>query len=191
MLALAIALALSLQSTPQSIEVPGNLLVDPHVDAGGSAWQSNGDARVERIDGNLCLVVRNRGLFQQSVPLQVPPAGTHVVLLARASGERINPDGAITGLPSLYALVTTGEGVRILAHLQAHSMLSAAKRKDEWTTLWGVFEVPEGATSIVVQLSLAERGGVPQNGSAGRFDDLALVLVASRAEALALAEQYR
>ena len=188
---LVVALVLSLQVKGHPFEVAGNLLVDPHVDAGGAGWQSYDDATIESVDGNPCFVVRNRGRFQQVAAIPPVPAGTHVVFLARASSERINPDGAITGLPYLYGLALGVERGRILAHLQGQGMRSAAKAPNEWTTLWGVFEVPEGTVGIVVELSLAERRGVPQNGSAGRFDDVALVLFPTLAEARSFVETYR
>ena len=180
---LVVAVVLSLQLPGGGSAIPGNLLLDPHVDAGGSGWQSYGDATIEQVDGNTCFVVRNRGRFQQVATIPAVPPGTHVVFLARASSERINPDGAITGLPRLYGLVLGAERGRILAHLQGQGMLSAAKAPNEWTTLWGIFEVPEGTVGIVVELGLAERRGVPHNGSAGRFDDIALVLFPTLAEA--------
>jgi hypothetical protein len=188
---LALTVLLSLQGKAQVFEIPGNLLVDPHVDAGGSGWQSNGDATIEQVEGNPCFVVRNRGRFQQVATIPSVPPGTHVVFLARASSERINPDGAITGLPYLYGLMLGAERGRILAHLQGQGMRSAARAPNEWTTLWGIFEVPEGTVGIVVELSLAERRGVPQNGSAGRFDDVGLVLFPTLAEARNFVQRYR
>jgi hypothetical protein len=40
-------------------------------------------------------------------------------------------------------------------------------------------------------MSLAERRGVPQNGSAGRFDDVGVVLFPTLSEARAFVEKHR
>lgn len=113
------------------------------------------------------------------------------MFLARASSERINADGSITGLPYLYGMMLSGERGRILAHLQGQDMRSQARKRGEWSTLWGVFEVPEGTVAILFPLGQAERRGDPQNGSAARFDDAALLLFSNPEEAKASAQIYR
>ena len=191
MFAIALTIVLFSQPNTRAGEIPDNLVFDPHADAGGARWLSNEEATTESIDGNRCFVIRNRGLFSQTVKLPPVPAGTHVVFLARASSERIRPQGAITGLAYLYGQALDTSHKRVLMYFQGQGMLSTAKNPNEWTTLWGVFEVPPGAASIVVQLGLAEGRGVPQNGSAARFDDIALVLVPTAAAGRSLIERYR
>jgi hypothetical protein len=172
-------------------DVPGNLLIDPSANLGGAGWRSVGDASIEPLDGDPSFVVRKRGMFQQTVSIPYVSGSQYAVFLARASSERINANGSITGLPYLYGLMLSGERGRILAHLQGQGMRSHARTPGEWSTLWGVFEVPEGTVGIMFQLGQAERRGDPQNGSAARFDDAALVLVPTSAEANALVQKYR
>lgn len=174
-----------------SLDVPDNLLIDPRADLGGSAWRSVGEANIEHRGGNSCFVVRNGGEFQQVVSIPYAAGPRYAVFLVRASSERINADGSITGLPYLYGLMLSGERGRILAHLQGQGMRSRARTPDEWSTLWGVFEVPEGTVSILFQLSQAERRGDAHDGSAARFDDAALLLLPTLAEANALVRKYR
>jgi len=176
----------------QPAKIPGNLLIDPGADAGGSGWTTSREgATIELLGGNACFVIRNQGSFQQNVPIPATAPGTHVVFLARASGERINADGAITDRPYLYGLIFGTERGRIVGHLQGDSMRSHAKAPNEWTTLSGVFPVPEGATAISLQLKLGERRGLPHDGSAGRFDDVALVLLPSERDARAFVATYQ
>jgi hypothetical protein len=174
-----------------SLDVPDNLLIDPHADLGDSAWRTVGEANIEYRDGNPSFVVRNRGMFQQTASIRYACEPRYAVFLARAASERINADGSITGLPHLYGMMLSGERGRILAHLQGQGMLSRSRTRDEWSTLWGVFRVPEGTVSILFELGLAERRGDPHNGSAGRFDDAALVLLPTLDDANALVRKYQ
>ena len=156
---------------------PANLLQNPSADLNAQHWRATGQASVEEVNGNRGFVVRNGGSFHQDVTLPAGAAGQYIVLIGRGSSERINPDGAITGLPYLYGYMLAPEdatGGRILAYLQGQRMLGSATRKDEWVQMWGVFRVPEGAGRVRFFLRQAERRGVEHNGSAARFDDLGL-----------------
>ena len=170
-----------------------NLLWNPNADDGTSSWGAYGDATVEQTsDGNRHFVVRNRGNFFQDVTLPTGSTGKYALLIGRTSSERINTDGAITGLPYLYGYMmeSTDPGGRIKSYLQARSMLCWAKNPNEWVTVWGVFEVPSGTGVIRFFLNQAERKDIPQNGSAARFDDLGLYLVTTEEEAMALVQVY-
>jgi hypothetical protein len=181
----------ALQTLSASTRVPGNLVVDPGADAGGAGWTTSREgATIEVVDGDAVFVIRDRGSFQQVVPIPATAPGTHVVLLARASTERINRDGSITGLPYLYGLVMGIDRGRIIGYLQGQRMLSDAKQPNAWTTLSGMFPVPEGATAIALSLKLGERRGDPQNGSAARFDDVAMVLLPTEHDAREFLAKY-
>jgi hypothetical protein len=161
---------------------PGqNLLDNPGADAGAAFWYGSADTKVEPCAGDPCFVVRNRGSFHQTAVLPKDVAGKYVVLIGSGATERINPDGAITGLPSLYALVSASDGVHILAHLQG--MLGRPTAPDKWITLSGVFLMPEGAATLSFQLTQGEGRGAPPNGSAARFDRLGLYVFPSESAA--------
>ena len=161
-----------------------NLLQNP--DATGLAvfWRAYGDATIEPTTGNnFCFVVRDGGYFLQDVELPEGAVGQYAVLIGRGSSERINSDGAITGLPYLYGYMMEKAQDRIGEYLQGQQMLGRSGMKDEWVTMWGIFKVPERITKIRFFLKQALRNGVPHNGSAARFDDLGLYLFATKAEA--------
>jgi hypothetical protein len=184
-----LSLLLSVVAAPQSVR---NLLVDPAADAGGAGWTTSRDgaATVEFVGGNPCFVVRYNGSFRQHVTIPAVAPGTHVAVVGRASAERVNRDGSITGRPYLYGLIGT-DGGRILSYLQGQGMRSDAVTPNQWNVVWGVFPVPEGATGITLEMKLAERRGDPQNGSVGRFDDVWMVLLPSEREALQFVETYK
>jgi hypothetical protein len=169
-----------------------NLLQNPTVDEGASFWRAYGDATVvQTADGNWRFVVRNNGHFRQDVELPGEAIGKYALLIGRAASERINADGAITGLPYLYGyMMPNPKGEGILSYLQSREMLCPAKKENEWVTLSGIFQVPGEARVIRFFLNQAERKDVPQNGSAAWFDDLGLYLFDTEAEARAFVKAY-
>jgi hypothetical protein len=171
-----------------------NLLQNPNADSASEFWRVFGDAKVEVATGNnLCFVVRNGGNFIQDVPLPDDVTGQYAVLIGRGASERINEDGAITGLPYLHGyMMEQGppNGGKILAYLQGQSMRANTQIRDEWVNMWGIFQIPEGTKRIRFFLNQAERRGVPQNGSAARFDNLGLYVFATREDAVAFVNQY-
>jgi len=167
-----------------------NLLLNPKANDGANSWRASGNAQVEQSDdGDWRFVVRNRGHFVQDVQLPEDAAGKYALLIGHVSSERIDPDGAITGLPYLYGYMV--RGARILSYLQGQQMLCRAGTVNEWVTVWGIFEVPDGTRAIRFFLNQAERKDVPQNGSAARFDDLGLYLFSTEWEAKAFAQGYK
>jgi hypothetical protein len=148
-----------------------------------SHWTAIGNAIVESAAGHdSCFSLRNMGAFSQQVSLPKEAQGQYAVLLALASSERIDSDGAITGLPCLYGFMLE-EDRYINAYLQGQQMLGSETQPNKWGPVYGIFMVPPGTTTIQYMLNQAERQGVPQNGSAARFDDLGLYILPSELEA--------
>ncbi len=173
---------------------PRNLLQNPNADLGAESWRGNGAAAAESTTGNnLCFVVRNGGYFLQDVALPDNSAGQYLVFIGRGASERINADGAITGLPYLHGYMmeeNSPKGQKLLAHLQGERMRASTTIKDEWVDMWGIFQVPAGTKEVRFFLNQALRKGVPHNGSAARFDNLGLYLFSTKAEAEAFINQY-
>ncbi|MFH1575266.1 MAG: hypothetical protein ABIG68_14900 [Acidobacteriota bacterium] len=71
----------------------------------------------------------------------------------------------------------------IQAYMQGQQMRSSSKVPNEWVPAYGIFQVPTNTGRIHLSLCQAEALGVPQDGSAARFDDLGLYLFESREEA--------
>ena len=171
-----------------------NLLQNPNASEGANFWRAFGWATIEAsTGGNLCFVVRNGGYFLQDVALPDDAVGQFAVFIGRGASERINADGAITGLPYLYGyMLAEGrpDGGKVLAYLQDQRMSAQTTTRDEWVNMWGIFEVPKNTKKISFFLNQAERRGVPHNGSAARFDNLGLYLFPSREEAQAFVQQF-
>lgn len=171
-----------------------NLLQNPNADLEAQYWRTIGEATVETTTGNnLCFVVRNGGYFFQDVTLPNDAVGQYAVLIGRGSSERINPDGAITGLPYLYGYMMgeqKSNGGRILDYLQGQQMLSSARYGDEWIDMWGIFVVPDGTRTIRFFLNQALRRGLPHNGSAARFDAVGLYLFPKKEDGLKFIDAY-
>lgn len=171
-----------------------NLLQNPNADLGEQSWRASGDAAIESTSGNdPHFVVRNGGRFFQDVELPKDAAGQYLVLIGRGASERINPDGAITGLPALYGYImqpTAPDRKEILEYMQGQRMLARTNSPDAWVNMSGIFQVPEGATKVRFFLNQALRAGVPHNGSAARFDNLGLYLFPTKDAAQAFVSQY-
>ena len=168
-----------------------NLLENPNADQELKRWRAFGEATVEVSTGNnSCFVVRNGGYFFQDVLLTDDAVGQYAVLIGRGASERINDNGAITGLPYLYGYMMEENGDSVLAYLQGQQMLANTRMRDEWVDMWGIFRVPEKTKRIRFFLNQALRNGVPQNGSAARFDNLGLYLFAVKEDAEAFVRQY-
>ncbi len=139
-------------------------------------------------------MVRNKGYFLQDVNLSKTDVGKFGLLIGRGASERINVDGAITGLPYLYGYMmdsSNSKGARIYTYLQGQKMRADTQIKDEWITMFGIFRVPEGTGAIRFFLNQAERKNVPQNGSAARFDNLGLYLFETEEDALQFVKAYK
>jgi hypothetical protein len=178
-----------------AVSAQTNLLLNPDADQGLENWRVYGDAKVEELDGAKVFVVRNGGIsnFNQDVDLSESDVGKYALLIGRGSSERLNEDGAITGLPDLYGCMLKSrgpDGAKINTYLQGQKMLPKPSSANEWVTMFGIFPVPKGTVAIRFFLMQAERNGVPQNGSAARFDNLGLFLFETQEEALNFAKAY-
>jgi hypothetical protein len=170
-----------------------NLLQNARADLETQGWRAFGQATVEDVNGNHRFVVRNGGYFIQDVILPDDAAGKFALLIGHGASDRINSDGAITGLPYLYGYMMVRGGPddgRILSYLQHASLRGTATIAGEWVTMRGIEKVPEGTGTIRFFLKQALQQGVPHNGSAARFDDLGLFLFPTEAEAKAFAAAY-
>lgn len=176
------------------INAQDNLLKNPTADSGFEDWKINGYALVERTpDGNSFFVVRDKGSFTQDVELTDKSVGKYILLIGRGSSERVNDDGAITGLPYLYGYLinsTTPTGGRINTYLTGQKLRGDVRNNNNWVIMYGVFQVPTGTVNARIFLNQAERRGVPQNGSAARFDDVGLYLFETEKDALDFAKKY-
>lgn len=165
-----------------------NLLQNPNGDLQTQFWRAYGQASVESCaTDNPCFVLRNGGYFIQDVNISSDAVGSYALLVARASTERVLTDtDSITGLASLYGyMMDAGEprGGRVLAYLQGQNMSPLNMPKNEWVTLSGIFQVPDGTGRIRIFLNQALAKGTPHNGSATRFDDVGVYLFPTKQDA--------
>ncbi len=169
---------------PGIIHCQTNLLLNPRAESGSENWRFVGEASVEDFDGKKAFVLRDQedertiGIHQ-IVDLTPSDSGKYALFIGRGSSERINADGAITGLPYLYGYMLSkynAKGGVIIEYLQGQNMRANARVPDAWVTMYGIFRVPKGTVAIQFMLSQASRRGVPPNGSAARFDDVGLYL---------------
>lgn len=171
-----------------------NLLLNPSAEADIQNWKVRGNARVEKVSGkNKVFVIRNSGSLVQKVKLNENSADKYILFIGFGSSERVNLDGVITGLPSLYGYLLSFDspkGGRINTYLTGQKLLGRVKNNTEWVLMYGIFQVPKGTVAAQVSLNQAERRHFPQNGSAAKFDNIGLYLFESKTDALAFVRDY-
>jgi hypothetical protein len=174
---------------------PANLLTNGDARQGSAGWTTevivHGFAKTETIGGVPCFTVRSPGSFRQVVELPPSAAGRYAAIVGRGQAERVNADGSITGLPSLYGMVIAADRIHFLGYWQGQQMLARPTYPGEWVAMSGVFRVPQGAAAISVWLHQAERKDDRQDGSAARFADVRMVLFPSGDAARAYVTAYR
>ena len=154
-------------------------------------WRGDGEVTVEEFEGNRCFVLRNGARLTQEVELPRDSAEKFVLFIAHVFGERTDHPGDITDQPYLYGLTLSADRRRILLHNQAASMGGLAAPPGQWGKSWGVFKIPDGASSIVYQLAQGLRRGTLRDGSAARFDDVGLFIFDTREAAETFVHRYR
>lgn len=186
------AILIALAVVTVAVAAQTNLLLNPDAASKSASWKFSGEATVEEFQGRSVFAVRNRGSFFQDINFVASDIGKFALLIGRGSSERINTANVITGLPYLYGhmLDSTRNG-NILEPIQGQQMLASARVKDDWSTMYGIFRIPENAGAIRFFLNQAERKDVPHNGSAARFDHLGLFLFETEKEARAFVRAYK
>jgi len=188
-------LLITLIATPNLVNAQSNLLQNPNGDLQSQSWRAYQKATVEACaTNNPCFVLRNGSYFLQDINIPADAVGQYALLIARASTERVKPDGSITGLPYLYGYMMDstdpGSG-KIIDYLQGQEMLARHVTENEWRTLWGIFKVPDGTKSLRVFLKQALAKDSPHDGSATRFDDVGVYVFQTKQEAQAFLDSRR
>ena len=175
---------------------PYNWLNNPYADADTDGWISDGDAAIEVINGNPAFVVRNGGHLSQEIQLTEDMSGKFMFIIGLAWSERSNANRNITGVPYFYAYemeaIQTGnyDELYINKYLKVNDMLYTSSDIYQWVVIWEIFQISESTNTIELFLMQAERMGVPQNGSAARFDDLGVYFFNSIDEAETFVNSY-
>src|SRR5262245_8389556 len=117
---LLLMLALALASPRQAVrgQAPQNLVQNGDASRGLYGWQPSGFATLEETGDAAHFVVRDKGHFTQIIELPPLAAGQFVTVVGRGASDRINANGSITGLPSVYGMFEERYRVRILGYLQ-------------------------------------------------------------------------
>ena len=177
----------------RNIEISGfrNLVRNPSADQGDKFWRKQGDVAVEtRPDGNPCFTIRYKGTFQQDARLR-DAANKYLLLIARATGDRIHKDGDQTGCPYLYGYWGNSKDMdKFNGYIHGQQLLFRPREKGEWGIAWGIFKIPPQTGFARLLLQQAD-GRKPQDGSAARFDDVGIYLFDQEADAKDFIRKYR
>ncbi len=154
-------------------------------------WKTKGEVSLQKDaeeENNWNFVIRYSGMIWQDVPINAE--GRYALLISWASTERVNPDGDQTGLPYLYGdMLNKFDRNKINQYLNGQQMMLNTDTVNEWKIIYGIFQVPPETGAIRLFLQQAN-GGLPQNGSAARFDEPGIFLFDTREQAEAFAKKY-
>jgi hypothetical protein len=182
--------AAAVQAGP-SLDMPGikNCVRNQTANQGTLGWKIDGEATADADAGNPCFAIKYNGMLWQDA--RIPADAAYMLLVARASSERVDEDGDQTGLPYLYGnWVNSEDPNRFNGYLTDDSMKLGGVKPNQWGIVWGIFPVPSNTAAVRLFLDIAD-GGKPQNGSIGRFDDVAIFAVASESAGQQLLATYR
>lgn len=169
---------------------PDNLLLNPNAEEGSDYWTISGDATIDdNYAATSTFAVSNGGSFHQDVPI-VSENGQYALLIGCVTTEYVHPDGAITDLPYLYGYMMQNQS-NIDAYLRGQRMSGEGISINEWSTAWGVFEVPSTTIKVRFFLHQASMSGVPHSGSAAYFDKLGLYQFDSETSAFKFIDNYQ
>jgi len=169
---------------------PDNLLLNPNAEEGLDYWTSSGDAFIDDNYGTTSsFSLRNGGSFLQDVPID-NENGQFALLIGCVASEYVHPDGAITDLPYIYGYMMRDQS-SIDAYLRGQRLNGEGISVNEWSTAWGVFEVPSTTIKVRFFLNQASMSGVPYSGSAAYFDKLGLFQFDSETSALKYVDKYQ
>jgi ketosteroid isomerase-like protein len=184
--------AASTTTPPASVEVLGetNLLANPAASQGGTDWLARGNAEIETCAaGNPCFVTRYDGEFVGNASLPADAEGRFLLLLGRASAERVHPPGSRDQTGEAY-IHGFGEAEAGMAgeHYSADTLTTETHEPGRWSTLWGVFPIGQGIRRVHFEIRQAD-GHSAKDGSASRFDDLGVFVFDSAEQARGFAER--
>lgn len=179
---------------PASVEVLGetNHLANPAANQGETGWRKSGNAAIEAcVPGNPCFVTRYDGQFVGSASLPADSEGRFLLLLGRASSERVHPAGSqdqtgeayIRGFGEAEAPWVAGE------QYSADTLKTETHATDRWSMLWGVFPIGREIRRVQFEIRQAD-GHSAKDGSASRFDDLGVFVFDSAEQARDFAERF-
>jgi hypothetical protein len=166
-----------------------NLLFSRYSDEYSENWYAYGNTMIERIGGETRFVLRNGGLLHKFIYLPDVSDG-YVAFVGQASSERINADGAITGLPYISGYLMLSERITSYLSNEPHLLLSE-KIPNKWQVISGVFPVKGKIDKLQMTLNQALRNGVPHNGSAACFKNLGAYYFTTETEAHNFVENYK
>lgn len=173
-----------------------NVLNGSNADVDLEYWITAGNTDIEEVDGDPCFVIRDGGYFAQEIALPEDAAGQFAVLTGLVSSTRTGTNGAITGLPYLYAYmmndgnVNNGGNALIHSFLQVLDDRSDINTESNWLPIWGIFAIPEDTGRIMVFLKQAKQRNIAYNNAEARFDDLGVYLFSSADDARAFVDEY-
>jgi hypothetical protein len=181
-----IAVAATTAAVTMQAQHPQNLVRNGDASAGLNAWDSRGPVTIEGTGPGIHFVVTNEGRLTQVIDLPASATRQFVAVVGRGAGDRVHPDGSITGLPSLSGQFGDVSGTHFFGELFGYQMVARPPRAGVWVVMGNAFQIPDGTRRLFLHLQQAARQADPRTGAAARFDDIGVFLFPTEAQARAL-----
>lgn len=154
-----------------------NWVLNPSSDGKLDYWTAIGsDAQVSttETDSNPFIGLRKETQLYQDICLTAQTDRV-ILVIARAYSERFNPQGDVTGYPTITGdwMNMTKLPPKMYGHLEADSLTLRPKRANDWGVIMGIFQVPKKATHLRLYLQVARGLAEPGETLVG-FDDVGL-----------------
>lgn len=155
-----------------------NLLKNPGAENGEENWKAHPSSAIERESGNSVFVVHG-GYFIQHVNLPKNSVDKFIVFIGSAASDRSFTTGNWEGRPAIstqFMRHWNERGSTITGSINGEKMISRAEKANEWSYVWGIYQVPVGTNVVSYGISQGLNPNVPSDGSTVKFDDSGLYL---------------
>lgn len=165
---------------------PQNLVRNGDASAGLNHWETRGAVTIEGTGPAIHFVISDNGQLTQVIDLPGSATRQFVAVVGRGAGDRVHPDGSITGLPSLQGQFTDTSGTYSFGSLSGPQMVARPPRTGVWVVMSVAIQIPDGTRRLSLHLQQARRQGDFQATAAARVDDVGVFVFPTEAQARAL-----
>ena len=187
---LALTFLLSIASCRQTTPTwPDNILLNPDADEGLVHWQTyDAGVSINETDcDSPCFSLTQGAKLMQDVSID-QTQGSYALVIGCMMPTHVDPN-SINDLPYLDGYMMRNQS-EIDAYLQGDRMFGESIVENQWTTAWGIFEIPATTIKIRFFLSQVAVAGIPQTGAPAFFDRLGLYQFDTEANALSFVDHY-
>jgi hypothetical protein len=183
---LRVAVAAVTAAVATQAQHPQNLIRNGDAAAGLNHWETRGAVTIDGTGPGTHFVIGTDGRLTQVIDLPGSATRQFVAVVGRGAGDRVHPDGSITGLPSLQGQFTDASGTYSFGALTGPQVVARPPRTGVWVVMSVAFQIPDGTRRLSLHLQQARRQGDLASEAAARVDDVGMFVFPTESQARAL-----